>query len=94
MPGNYQEFTRPGKNLITGNQIAPGAIELQHFSPALFSEFRQIALHAHTGVKSSKVKMQDLDGSFNSNGILIRSPNGALWRVKVDNSGNLTATAA
>ncbi len=90
----YADFVRPGKALTNGDQIAPGAIELRHLSPALFAEFRQIQLHPHTGVKSVKVKLQDLDGSFTQNGFLMRSPNGSKWRIKVDNSGNITATAA
>lgn len=90
----YSEFVRPGKNLTTGDQIAAGTIELRHLAPGLFAEFRQIALHGHTGVKSRKIQAADLDGAYGSNGILIKSPNGSFWRIKVDNSGNVTATAA
>lgn len=89
----YSEFVRPGKNLTTGDQIAAGTIELRHLAPGLFAEFRQIALHSHTGVKSRRVLLQDLDGSFTKDGILVRSPNGAFWRIKVDNAGAITATA-
>lgn len=93
MPGSYQEFTRPGKSLITGDQIAPGAIDLSHFSPSLFAEFRQIALHPHSGVKSRRIQLQDLEGSFTQDGFLIRSPNGTRWRIRIDNAGTITATA-
>lgn len=90
----YSDQTRPGKSLTTGDQIASGAISLRHLSSELFAEFRQISLHIHSGVKTRKVKLQDLDGSFSSDGFIMRSPNGNKWRIQVNNSGDLTATAA
>ncbi len=89
---SYADFTRPGKALTTGDQIAPGSIELRHLSPALFAEFRQIQLHGHTGVKSVRIQLNDLDGSFGQEGFLMRSPDGSKWRLQVDNNGTLTAT--
>lgn len=89
MAGSYQEFTRPGKDLTTGDQIASGAIELRHFSAALFSEFRQIQLHPHTGVKSVRVKLQDLDGYFPKSGFVMYSSDGAeKYRVTIDSGTN------
>ena len=90
--GLFDSFVRPGKEQLTGGSIAPGAIDLRHLSPSLFSEIRQIQLHTHSGVKSRKVICADLDGSFAQTGIPIRSPNGTVWHIKVDNSGVVTAT--
>lgn len=90
--GGFDESVRPGKQLITGEQIAPGAIDLSHLSKALFAEFRQIALHNHSGVKSVQIDMANLTGSFNKTGIAIRSTNGHVWHIVVDNSGNVTAS--
>lgn len=89
----YENQTRPGKEQVSGNDIANGAISLRHLSAELFSELKKIALHPHTGVNSVKIKLQDLDGSFTRDGFLMRSPNGSLWRIQVDNSGALAATA-
>lgn len=88
----FDQQVRPGKSLITGDQIAPGAIELSHLAKALFAEFRQIALHNHSGTKSVQIDMANLTGSFNKTGIAIRSPNGTIWHIKVDNAGAITAS--
>lgn len=89
---SYSDSVRPGKDQITGDQIAPGSIELQHFSPGLFAEFRQIQLHPHTGVKSVRVKLQDLDGAFTSSGFYMYGTNGTKYRVTIV-AGVLTVTA-
>lgn len=89
----YSEQTRPGKTLTTGDSIAPGSISVRHLAPDLFSEIQKIKLHNHSGVNSVQIKLQDLTGSFTPSGILIRSPNGALWRIQVSNAGTITATA-
>lgn len=79
------EFLRPGKNQVTSDQIAPGAIGLEHLGPGLFSELRQISLHNHSGVKSRKVQIQDLDGYFSRSGFLMYSSDGTKrYRVTVD----------
>lgn len=91
---SYSEQVRPGKNMITGDDIASGSISLRHLDPGLFSEFRQIQLHTHTGVKSSRVRMTDLTGSFPKEGIYIRSTNGTMWRITVSDAGALQAVAA
>lgn len=88
----FDDQTRPGKSQITGDQIANGAIELRHLSQALFAEFRQIGTHNHSGVKTAQINLQDLMGSFNKGGIAVRSPNGTVWHIKVDNFGNITAS--
>ena len=94
MPGQYEQQLRPGKALTTGDQIANGAIDLRHLSAALFSAIQQISLHNHSGVKSIQIALQNLTGSFTQDGFLMRSPNGSLWRIRVDNSGTISATAA
>lgn len=87
----YEDFIRPGKNQTTGDQIAPGSIDLYHLSPGLFAEIRQIQLHTHSGVKSVRIKCDDLDGSFLPDGIPIRSPDGTVWHIKVSNAGVVSA---
>lgn len=41
-----------GKARTTGEDIAPGAIELRHLSPGLFLELQLIKLHRHLGAES------------------------------------------
>ena len=89
----YSEQVRPGKDQITGDSIAPGAIELRHLSAQLFSEMRQIALHTHSGVKSRRVKLQDLEGYFSKDGFYMYSSDTlAKYRVTIS-SGALVVTA-
>lgn len=88
----YAEETRPGKKLVTGDQIANGAINLNHLSKELFAEFRQLSLHNHSGNRTRRIKMEDLEGSYNQGGIAIRSPNGAVWHIKVSNAGVISAS--
>lgn len=91
--GAAETFIRPGKAQITGDQIAPGAIDLQHLSPGLFAEFRQIALHPHTGVKSVRIKLSDLEGAFNKTGFYMYGTNGTRYNITIV-AGVLTVTAA
>ena len=81
--GVSEELKRPGKNKVTGDDIANGAIGLRHLDPALFSEFRQIALHSHTGVKSRRVLMQDLDGYFPKGGFYMYDTAGTRYKVTI-----------
>lgn len=88
----YEDFLRPGKAQITGDQVAPGAISLEHLDPALFAQIRQINLHTHSGVKSVRIKQQDMDGSYTQDGFFARSPDGSVWQIQIDNAGTLSTT--
>lgn len=72
----YEAFKERPKQPVTGDQIGDGQIELRHLSSSLFAELRQVALHNHSGVKSRKVKLQDLDGYFNVGGFYMYSSDG------------------
>jgi len=69
----YATFKESGKDLITSGDIGPGQVELHHLSPALFTELRQVNLHAHTGVGSKRVRTKDLTGPFSRGGFYIWS---------------------
>lgn len=84
----YSSFKESPKALITSDQIGPGQIELEHFAPSLFSEFRQISLHTHSGVKSRQIEMKDLTGAFGKNGFLLYANDGSKrFRVQLNNLG-------
>lgn len=88
-----EEFAHSPKPLTSGDQIAPGSIELGHLSPGLFSEFRQLSLHSHTGVKSRKIKLSDLEGAFRKEGFILYSNDGTKrYRITIDSSGTLIST--
>lgn len=85
--GGYATFKEKGKAPITSEQIGPGQIEIQHLSPGLFAEFRQIQLHTHSGVKSRKVKWDDLDGFIGKNGFVMYSSDGTKkYRVTINSA--------
>lgn len=92
MSGQYQEQVRPGKSQTTGDQIANGAIELRHLSGGLFAEIRNIQLHKHTGVKSGRVSLAEIEGVFPAAGFLMYGTNSAKYRVTIV-AGVLTVTA-
>jgi hypothetical protein len=62
--------------LTTSEDVGPGQIKLEHLDPALFTEIRSIALHAHTGQGSRKVLIRDLDGYFPAGGFYMYSSDG------------------
>lgn len=81
----YATFKESGKDLIKSGDIGPGQIELHHLSASLFTEFRQINLHSHTGVKSRRIKMKDLTGAFSRGGFYIYSSDATKrYQVTVD----------
>lgn len=81
--GGYQEQIKPGKDKVTGDQIAKGAIDLSHFSPALFTEFRKITLHKHTGVGSTRVSLADVEGAFPAGGFYMYGTNKTKYLVRI-----------
>lgn len=85
----YASFSNSPKALTTSDQIGSGQIELRHLSPSLFTEFRQIALHNHSGTKSRKIDISNLEGSFKKDGFIIWSSDGTKrYQVTVDSSLN------
>lgn len=83
----YATFKEAPKTLIKLEDIGSGQIELNHLSPALFVELRQVALHTHTGTRSRRINMKDLSGNFTSGGFYMYSSD-ATKRYKVTiNSG-------
>mgnify|MGYP000861741293 CR=1 FL=1 len=88
-----EEFSRSPKPLVTTEQLAPGSVRLSHFSPELFTEFRQIGLHSHTGTRSRKVRTVDLDGAYGKDGFIMYSNDGTKrYRITIDNTGTLIST--
>lgn len=87
------EFSRSPKPLVTGDQLAPGSVDLSHLSPTLFAEIRQVALHSHTGTRSRKIKTSDLDGPHGKDGFIMYSNDGTKkYRITIDNTGTLIST--
>jgi hypothetical protein len=76
MSENYKKFGFTPKETIQGSGIGEGEVDFQHLSPSLFSEVRNIQLHSHTGVGSSRVRIQDLTGYFPSSGFVMYSSDG------------------
>ena len=90
--GPIEDRTRPGKTLISGNEIEAGAIGLQHLSPGLYQEIRKITLHGHTGVGSVPIKLGDLTNSFPKEGFQMRDSSGKVWTVTVSTGGILVVS--
>lgn len=85
----YADFKSAGKAPVTGDQIGPGQITLAHLDPGLFSEIRNISLHSHTGTKSRRVNLKDLEGSFGIDGFFIFSSDGSKrYKVTVNSGTN------
>ncbi len=75
------------KTLTSGEDIAPGAIDLQHLSPTLFSEIRQVNLHNHSGVKSRHIQLKDLSGAYGKDGFYMYSSDGTKrYKVTVNSA--------
>ncbi len=90
MPGGYAEFKSSSKDLIKSSQIGPGQITLEHLAPSLFLEIRSVGTHSHTGSKSRKVDIRNLDGYFGVSGFHIYSSDGTKrYQVTVDSATGL-----
>ena len=88
-PIGYSSFKESPKALITSDQIGKGQVQLVHLDPALFAEIRGIALHSHTGTKSRRVNLRNLEGSFGPEGFFIYSSDATKrYRVTVDSGTN------
>lgn len=91
----YAQFKSAHKDLITGDDIGPGQIDLRHLSAALFAKLKKVTQHVHSGADSRKIRLQDLEGSFGKNGFLIYSSDGTKrYRLQVTSGGALSLTEA
>lgn len=80
-----QEFAGAPKQLIKGEDIGGGQIELRHLSPALYTELRKVSLHSHSGQGSRRIDVSVLEGAFNL--IYMKSPDGTIWQVTMGDDG-------
>lgn len=86
---SYKKFAFTPKTVTDGSGIGPGEVGFSHLDPALFAEVRNIQLHKHTGIGSTKVKLQDVEGYFPSIGFLAYSSDGTKkYLVTIDSSTN------
>ena len=90
----YSTFKGSPKNVTTGDQIGPGQISLSHLDPGLFSAIQNISLHSHTGAKSRRINLKDLEGSFGIQGFYMYSTTGVRYHVTIDAGGAFVLTAA
>ena len=82
---NYKKFAFTPKEVIAGGGVGEGEIDFGHLSPGLFAEIRNIQLHSHTGVGTTRVKIQDLDGYFLKSGFIMYSSDGTKkYQVTID----------
>lgn len=83
----YSEFKSSPKAPVTSDQIGRGQVKAEHLDPGLFAELKAIGLHNHSGTRSRRVKLQDLEGAFGINGFFMYSSDGTKrYRVTI-NSG-------
>jgi len=86
----YSTFKSSPKNVTQSSDIGPGQIQLQHLDPGLFSEIRNIALHNHSGTRSRRVKIKDLEGPFGVEGFYMYSSDGTKrYHVTIDSVTNV-----
>lgn len=85
----YSTFKGSPKNVIQSGDIGPGQVKLEHLDPGLFAEIKNIGLHNHSGTKSRRVKVQDLEGAFGINGFYMYSSDGTKrYQVTINSSTN------
>lgn len=89
----YSTFKGSPKNVIQSTDIGPGQIKQEHLDPGLYSEIKSIGLHNHSGTKSRRIKIQDLEGAFPSTGFYMYGTNGTRYLVTIV-AGVLTVTAS
>jgi hypothetical protein len=88
----YQTFSGSPKALVKSEDIGNGQININHLSPALYTEFRKIGLHSHSGQGSRRIELSSLTGAFGSVGFYMYSDDGTLWQVTIANDGTVTTT--
>jgi len=91
----YASQLSSAKTLTSGEDIAPGSIGLEHLSPTLFSEIRQVNLHNHSGVKSRKIAVKDLSGAYGKDGFYMYSSTGSKrFKCQISDAGAWVLTEA
>jgi len=88
----YSTFKSSPKSLIQSGDIGQGQVKLEHLDPGLFTEIKAVGLHNHSGTKSRRVKIPDLEGAFGSDGFYMYGTNGTRYHVTIV-AGVLTVTA-
>lgn len=89
----YSSFKSSPKALVTSDQIGNGQVRSEHLDPGLFQEIKSIGLHNHSGTKSRRVKLQDLEGAFGTTGFYMYSTTGVRYHVTIDAGGAFVLTA-
>lgn len=89
----YATFKSASKNITTGDQIGPGQVTLSHLDPALYQEIRSVQLHNHSGAKSRRVNLKDVEGAFGTGGFYMYNTAGVRYHVTIDGAGALAITA-
>lgn len=89
----YADFKGSPKNVITSADIGPGQIQLSHLDAGLFSEIKNIALHNHSGARSRRINLRDLEGAFGVNGFYMYDTAGARYHITIS-AGAFVLTAA
>lgn len=90
---DYKKFAYRPKDAIEGGSIGEGEVDFSHLTPALYSEIRNIQLHAHTGTGSTRLKLQNMDGYFPRTGFVLYSDSGLKkYAITINDSGILAAT--
>lgn len=87
-------FKASPKNVITSTDIGPGQIQLSHLDPGLFGEIKNIGLHNHSGTKSRRINIRNLEGEFGTDGFYMYSVTGVRYHVTIDAGGAFVLTAA
>jgi hypothetical protein len=72
----YSSFKSSPKAVTTGDQIGPGQVTLSHLDPALYQEIRGVQLHNHSGAKSRRINLKDVEGVFGTGGFYQYSSDG------------------
>lgn len=84
----YAFAKEKGKAPITSDQIGSGQVQIHHLDAGLYAEINNISLHAHTGTRSRKVSLRNLEGSFGIDGFYMYSKTGAKrFKVQLNDDG-------
>ena len=90
---DYKKLAFRPKDQIDGSSLAEGEVDFNHLAPALFAEIRNIQLHSHTGIGSTRLKLQNIDGYFPRSGFVLYSDSGQKkFSITINDAGVLSAT--
>ena len=74
--------------------IAPNVGQVKIFSGAITIDYSSnVGINTTSPVSRLHVDGGDVEVDDSTSGLILKSPNGTRYRIKVDNSGNLTTTA-